>query len=153
MKLKSQRDFWSGLMFVLIGLAFAWAATAYDFGSSAQPGPGMLPFALGLLLALLGGLVLFKSLAIESERGEPVSQIAWRPVLLVPVAICAFGYGMPRLGLVCTVPVVTALGVLATGEQRWRWVLLAAVLATVLAWAVLIQGLHLALPVWPGVVF
>ena len=26
----------------------------------------------------------------------------------------------------------------------------AMVLATVLAWAVLIQGLHLALPVWPG---
>jgi len=152
MKLKSQRDFWSGLMFVLIGLAFAWAATAYDFGSSAQPGPGMLPFALGLLLALLGGLVLFKSLAIESERGEPVSDIAWRPVLLVPVAICVFGYGMPRLGLLCTVPVVTVLGVLAAGETRWRWAVLAAVIATVAAWAVLIQGLHLALPVWPTVV-
>ena len=68
-------------------------------------------------------------------------------------AICAFGYGMPRLGLLCTVPVVTVLAVLATGEQRWRWVLLAAVLATVLAWAVLIQGLHLTLPVWPGVSF
>jgi len=152
MKLKSQRDFWSGLMFVLIGLAFAWASTAYDFGSSAQPGPGMLPFALGLLLALLGGLVLFKSLAIESERGEPVSEIAWRPVLLVPVAICVFGYGMPRLGLLCTVPVVTVLGMLAAGETRWRWAVLAALTATVVAWAVLIQGLHLALPVWPTVV-
>ena len=153
MKLKSQREFWSGLMFVGIGLGFAWAATGYDFGASAQPGLGMLPLGLGLLLALLGGLVLFKSLAIESERGEPLSPVAWRPWLLVPLAIGLFGFGLPRLGLLCTIPGVTALVVLAAAPALrptpWRRMLLAAVLATLAACAILILGLHLALPLWP----
>ena len=33
MKIKSQRDFWSGLMFLVIGIGFAWGATNYNFGS------------------------------------------------------------------------------------------------------------------------
>ena len=43
MKIKSQKDFWSGVMFVVMGVAFAWGATNYNFGSSARPGPGYLP--------------------------------------------------------------------------------------------------------------
>ena len=39
MKIKSQRDFWSGLMFVVIGIGFAWGALNYSFGTSARPGP------------------------------------------------------------------------------------------------------------------
>ena len=42
MKIKSQRDFWSGLMFVAVGVGFAWGATNYSFGTSARPGPGLL---------------------------------------------------------------------------------------------------------------
>src|SRR6187431_2425896 len=62
MKIKSERDFWAGMMFLVIGVAFAWGATTYSFGSSARPGPGYFPFGLGVLLALLGALELFKAL-------------------------------------------------------------------------------------------
>ena len=41
MKIKSQKDFWSGLMFVAVGIGFAWGATGYSFGTSARPGPGV----------------------------------------------------------------------------------------------------------------
>ena len=52
MKIKSQRDFWSGLMFILVGIAFAWGAAAnYNFGSSARPGPAYFPIGLGVLLS------------------------------------------------------------------------------------------------------
>ena len=33
MKIKSQRDFWSGLMFVVVGIVFAVGATNYWMGS------------------------------------------------------------------------------------------------------------------------
>ena len=49
MKIKSEKDFWSGLMFILVGVAFAWGATNYSFGSSARPGPAYFPFGLGVL--------------------------------------------------------------------------------------------------------
>ena len=71
MKIKSQRDFWSGLMFLVTGALFAWGAIAnYNFGSSARPGPGYFPFGLGVLLALLGAFILFEALTIETEDGR-----------------------------------------------------------------------------------
>ena len=80
MKIKSQKDFWSGLMFMAAGLGFAVGATNYSFGTSARPGPGYFPFGLGVLLALLGAVVLFKSLSIETEGGDPVGAIPWGPL-------------------------------------------------------------------------
>ena len=39
------------------------------------------PFGLGVLLAVLGALVLFKALTIETEGGDPIGAIAWRPLI------------------------------------------------------------------------
>jgi hypothetical protein len=46
MRIKSQRDFWSGLMFLIVGVAFAVGSLDYSFGTSARPGPGYFPFGL-----------------------------------------------------------------------------------------------------------
>ena len=40
-----------GVVFIVVGLAFAMGATEYRFGTSARPGPGYFPLGLGLLLA------------------------------------------------------------------------------------------------------
>lgn len=149
MKIKSQRDFWSGLMFLVAGIAFAWGATEYSFGTSARPGPGYFPFGLGILLALLGGLVLFKALTLESEGGDPVGTIAWRPLLVIVAAIVVFGVALPRLGLACTLPLLIALSSLAGDQFRWRDVLVTSVVLTVGSWALFIVGLKLTIPLWP----
>ena len=52
MNIKSQKDFFSGLMFMGVGVAFAWGATGYTLGDGARMGPGYFPLALGVLLAL-----------------------------------------------------------------------------------------------------
>lgn len=149
MKIKSQRDFWSGLMFLVVGVSFAWGATEYSFGTSARPGPGYFPFGLGILLALIGGLVLFKALTLESEGGDPIGAIAWRPLLVIIGAITVFGLGLPRLGLACTLPILITLAALASTEFRWRDVLISSVVLTVGSWALFILGLKLTIPLWP----
>ena len=68
MKIKSERDFWSGLMFLAIGIAFAWGATTYSFGSSARPGPGYFPFGLGILLAVLGASMVAAGVVDQAGR-------------------------------------------------------------------------------------
>ncbi len=59
MKIKSQKDFFSGLMFMGVGVAFAWGATTYNVGNGARMGPGYFPLLLGILLALIGAAVTF----------------------------------------------------------------------------------------------
>lgn len=149
MKIKSQRDFWSGLLFVVVGVSFAWGATEYSFGTSARPGPGYFPFGLGILLALLGALVLFKALTLESAEGDPIGTIAWRPLLVIVAAIVLFGVALPRLGLACSLPLLITLSALAGSEFRWRDVLVSSFVLTVGSWALFILGLKLTIPLWP----
>ncbi|MDL5033111.1 tripartite tricarboxylate transporter TctB family protein [Pelomonas sp. APW6] len=149
MKIKSQRDFWSGLLFLLVGLTFAWGATEYQFGSSAKPGPGYFPFSLGVLLALLGGMVLFKAVTIESAEGDPIGPIAWRPLLVIVGAIALFGLALPRLGLVVTLPLLVFISSLAGDEFHWRDALISAVVLTAGSWLIFVWGLKLTIPVWP----
>lgn len=43
MKIKSQKDFFSGLMFMGVGVAFAVGASNYNIGTGARMGPGYFP--------------------------------------------------------------------------------------------------------------
>ncbi|MDN3920677.1 tripartite tricarboxylate transporter TctB family protein [Roseateles violae] len=149
MKIKSQRDFWSGLMFVVVGVAFAWASTSYSFGSSARPGAGYFPFGLGVLLAILGAMVLFKALTIESEGGDPVGAFAWRPLIVMVVSIAVFGLLLPRLGMAITLPILVISSALAGDEFHWKDALINAVVLTVFSWIIFVWGLKLVIPVWP----
>jgi len=151
MKIKSQRDFWSGLMFVVVGIGFAWASTEYSFGSSARPGPGYFPFGLGVLLAILGGAVLFKALTIESEGGDPIGSVAWRPLLIMVAAIVLFGVALPRLGMAITLPLLITLSALAGDEFRWKDAILNSIILTVGSWVIFVWGLNLVIPVWPTI--
>jgi hypothetical protein len=149
-KIKSQKDFWSGLMFVATGLGFAAGATNYSFGTSARPGPGYFPFGLGILLAILGALVLFKSLTIESEGGDKVGAIPWKPLGLVTLAVVLFGLALPRLGMIISLPMLIMIASLAGDEFKLKEVIVNIVILTVGSWLVFIKGLNLVIPLWPA---
>ena len=149
MKIKSQRDFWSGLMFVAVGLAFAWGASNYSFGQSARPGPGYFPFGLGVLMALLGGVVLFKALTIESEGGVPIGDIAWKPLAVIVGAVVLFGVLLPRLGMFISLPVLVLVSAFASDEFHWKDALINAILLTAGSWFIFIYGLKLTIPLLP----
>ena len=151
MKIKSERDFWAGMMFLLVGLGFAWGATAYNFGSSARPGPGYFPFGLGVLLALLGALELFKALTIESEGGDPIGHIAWKPLIVILAAVGMFGVALPRLGLVITLPLLVLVSSWASDEFSIKATLINALVLITMSWLIFVKGLSLTIPVWPTI--
>ena len=150
MNIKSQRDFWSGLMFLIVGIGFAIGATNYPMGTSARPGAGYFPLGLGVLTAILGAIILFKSLTIETEGGDPVGQFAWRPLIVIVVAITVFGVLLPRLGMVITVPILIIITSLAGDEFHWKGVLVSSVVLTAFSWLIFIAGLKLTIPLWPS---
>ena len=97
MKIKSPKDFWSGLMFLGFGLFFViWAAIYYQMGTAVRMGPAYFPVLLGGLLAVLGLLILLESFVVE---GPPVPAFALRPLILLSVGCVLYGYLMKPLGL------------------------------------------------------
>jgi hypothetical protein len=149
MKIKSERDFWSGLVFITVGLGFAWGALNYSFGSSGRPGPAYFPFGLGILLALLGAVTLFESLTIHTEDGEKVGALAWKPLTIIIGSLVIFGLLIPRLGLLVSLPVLVIVGAMAGDEFHWGEVIALAVALTIASWAIFIKGLGLTIPLLP----
>ena len=168
MKIKSERDFWSGVMFLVVGVAFAIGAMNYSMGPncpagapcaislyarftqlSAHPGAGYFPLGLSVILAVIGAVILFESLTIETEDGERVGSIAWRPLLVIVAAIAIFGAMLEPLGLFLSIPVLIVVVSFAGDEFRWRGVIISAAVLTAFSWAIFIWGLKLTIPTLP----
>ena len=102
MKIKSQKDFFSGLMFMGVGIAFAWGATTYTVGTGARMGPGYFPLMLGILLAIIGAVMAFKATVVETVGGDKIGKWAWKPLVFILLANFTFGVllgGLPSIGV------------------------------------------------------
>lgn len=150
MKIKSQKDFVSGLALIVIGVVFAIGATSYSFGTAIRPGPGYFPFGLGIILALLGGVVLFSAFTSKRTDGDPIGRIPWRPLLCIVGALVFFGFALPRLGFLISFPVMIVLTSAGGSEFTWRDALLNALILTVMSYVIFIYGLQLTIPLWPA---
>ena len=150
MRIKSQKDFVSGILLVIVGAAFAVGATNYSFGVAVRPGPGYFPFGLGIILALLGVVVLFSAFKQERKGGDPIGKIPWRPLLCVVGAIVFFGFFLPRLGFVISFPIMIVLTAAGSNEFTWKDALLNAAILTVMSYAIFFYGLQLTIPLWPA---
>jgi hypothetical protein len=151
LKIKSEKDFWSGLMFITVGIAFAWGSAAnYTFGSSARPGPAYFPFGLGVLLAILGASILFKALTLEVEGGDKIGAWAWKPLLMIVLSVAGFGLVLPKLGLIASLPILVCVAAMAGDEFHWKDALINSAVLTVGSWFIFIYGLKLTIPLWPS---
>lgn len=158
MKIRSNKDFASGLMFMGVGIAFAWGATTYNVGTGARMGPGYFPLLLGILLALIGSVITFKALTVETADGDKIGKWAWKPLFFILAANFAFGIllgglpsmGIPAMGLIVGIYALTFISSLAGNEFNAKGVF---VLATVLAigsYVAFVWALKLQFPVWPS---
>jgi hypothetical protein len=158
MKIKSQKDFFSGLMFLVVGIAFAWGATNYNIGEGARMGPGYFPLMLGIILALIGAVVLFQSMVVETETGDKIGSIAWKPLAFVIGANVIFGImiggipkiGLPAMGLIAGIYALTFVASLAGDQFKAKEVAILATILSVLSYVAFILLLKLQFPVWPS---
>jgi hypothetical protein len=157
MHIKSSKDFYSGLLFMVVGMGFAWGATDYQIGGASQMGPGYFPLILGVLLAVVGLAVLFQSLAVETEGGDLIGSIAWKPVCFIILANMAFGVlvgglpsiGVPSMGLMTAIVAVTFIASYASDEFRVKEVFILAIVLAALSYTIFTWLLKLRLPTWP----
>lgn len=158
MRIKSQKDFFAGLMFMVAGIAFAWGATNYTIGEGARMGPGYFPLMLGILLALVGLFVVFEALVVETEDGEPIGKWAWKPLVFIIGSNIVFGIclggipklGIPALGLIVGIYALTFIASMAGDEHKNKEVIVLATVLAIMSYLAFIVLLKLQFPVWPS---
>ncbi len=158
MSIKSQKDFFSGLMFMTVGVSFAWGASSYTIGTGARMGPGYFPLALGVLLTILGAIITFKALVVETVDGHRIGAFAWKPLIFIILANLVFGamigglpsIHLPPLGLVAGIYALTFIASLAGDRFNLKEAIVLSTILAVLSYFAFIKLLNLQFPVWPA---
>ncbi|MES2842786.1 MAG: tripartite tricarboxylate transporter TctB family protein [Pseudomonadota bacterium] len=158
MKLASQKDFFSGLMFTIVGISFAVGATNFDVGNAARMGPGYFPLLLGILLTVLGVVITFLSFRSKAPDGDPIGKIAWRPLGFVLGANLVFGVllvglpslGIPAMGFIVAIYGLVIISGFARPNSSIKESLMLATLLAVGSYGAFVYMLNLQFPVWPA---
>lgn len=158
MKIKSQKDFFAGLMYLVVGGAFAWGATGYTIGKASRMGPGYFPLLLGSILALIGAFVLFKSMVVDTEDGEKIGSIAWKPLGYIIGSNLAFGIllgglpsiGVPAMGLIVAIFALVFIASRAGDVYKVKEVFILSIVLAILSYLAFIKLLNLQFQVWPS---
>jgi putative tricarboxylic transport membrane protein len=145
-RIRSQKDFWCGLIFVAIGIAFMVIARNYRMGTAARMGPGFFPTILGGLLTGLGLLLAVPAIVRD---GDAFPRLHLRPLLAILAAIVVFALLLQPLGFVLAAVVLILISGLADPELRRVETVGLALLLTAFSVGVFVLLLGLPLNLWP----
>src|ERR1051325_1347998 len=115
MRIRSPKDFWSGLFFIAVAAAFIGLSHGYRMGDMHRMGPALFPTLVGALLALLGLVIAGRAFAID---GPPLPQFHARPIILSRVAMGLFGVALAHAGLIAAIAVLVLVGAVASRESK-----------------------------------
>lgn len=146
MRIKSSKDFATGLLFVGIGLGAYYVGSAYSMGSARTPGTGVLPRILAWCLMGSGVLLWIQALI---QDGPKLDAWAWRPLVMITIATMAFAFLIDSTGLVVAMIVSMTLAALGTHETRWKEFALFMVLMLAIGLGIFIYGLGMPIKVLP----
>lgn len=148
MQLRNKQDFWSGIMFVVLGAGFALGATSYSMGTAARMGPGYFPFWLGVCLSVLGAIVALGAMSPKSEKTE-VEKFDWKIAIVIIGSVVICGTTLNYLGVYISIFLLVVMSSFASHEFSWPVALGAATFLVGFVYLAFIKGLGLVFPLWP----
>ncbi|WP_020656145.1 tripartite tricarboxylate transporter TctB family protein [Massilia niastensis] len=95
--IRHPKDFWTGIIFLSIGLYAVVVGQDYDMGSAGRMGPAYFPTVLGSMLALIGAIAIGRSFF---RPGEKISRFYIKELVLILAAVLLFGFLVRGAGLV-----------------------------------------------------
>lgn len=139
--IRHPKDFWTGIIFLIFGLAAVIIGTDYQLGSAGRMGPGYFPSILGFLLLAVGLIAVGRSFFL---KGEAIGKFYLKELALVLASVILFALLMRGAGLVPAAVVLVVLSAWASPKFRLGEVLALAV--ALAAFAVLLFAKLLGLP-------
>lgn len=143
--IRNPKDFWSGVIFIFVGVAAVVIGRDYSMGTAGRMGPAYFPTVLGGLLAVIGAIAVLRSLA---RTGSPVDRFAFKEIILILVSVILFGFLVRGAGLVVSIIVLVMLSGFASVKFKVAPYLALAVGMAVFSVLVFVKALGLPMPMF-----
>ena len=160
MKIGHPKNFWGGLIFAVLGAAFALIAKGvpflsfmqgYAMGTPARMGPAFFPFWLGLLLFALGLLIAFNGIREAGGEGSEFPKFHWKPNFWVLGSVVLFGLIMKPIGMLLAGVVLIVVASIGSPTFELRRSVILGVVLSVFCALVFVWGLKLPIPLCPDI--
>jgi hypothetical protein len=145
-----RKDTAAGLLFVAIGLAFAYEASTYRMGVLTSMGPGYFPFWLGILLTFFGACVFVTGVRMGESAAARLDPWDLKSLGIIVGSIALFGVLLAPLGLIGAIVVIIVVSSLASPEFAWGVTILNTIILTALSLAIFVWGIGLQMPLLPA---
>ena len=110
-------DYITGAALALAGLTIAWQSWQYPMGSVSEPGPGYLPFVLGIALGVFGALIVAAGSRSPVFRWEQFSDGLKGLAILAGLAFAALV--LEQLGYRITIAVLLLYYLRVLERRPW----------------------------------
>lgn len=142
--IRHPKDFWSGIIFLVIGLCAVYIGQDYPMGSAGRMGPAYFPTILGGLLGLIGLAALIRSFI---SQGDAIEKFAIKNLAIVLGAVLLYGVLIRGAGLIVATITIVVIGSLASSKTTWTSILLLAVGSAAFCVLIFVKLLGLPIPV------
>ena len=113
---------------------------------------------MGILLALIGSVITFKAMVVETEGGDKIGAWAWKPLFFILAANFVFGIllgglpsiGLPAMGMILGIYALVIISSLAGNEFSLKGVLGLSTILAIGSYLAFVVLLKLQFPVWPS---
>jgi len=145
-----RKDLISGIFWLSLGIMFSLWSSSYQIGSFAEPGPGLLPLILGILLILFSLILVARGLmAYRSQETRTAVSLpsTWKRIAYTLVVLLFATVLFEEAGYLLTIFLFSVFLMLWTEWRNIKKVLITAFLTTLAVHIVFVLLLKQPFPV------
>ena len=143
------RDIISSLFWMAMGIGVCYGGVDLELGSLHNPGSGFMFFWVGVIMIGLSLSILIraaKETAVAGELKVLWTEIRWKKIVSVLVALFLYAYAFSFLGFILTTILLLIFLFKVVEPQRWSWAILGAIITTLAAYGIFRVWLGSQLP-------
>jgi putative tricarboxylic transport membrane protein len=139
--------------FIWMGLGIAVAAISYglQLGTLRNPGAGLMPFLLGILLSLCSVPILIDSLLTIRNKAKQGDESIWSGVefkrlILVIISLICYAMILEKVGFVIATFLLLIILFKVIGSRKWLFTLMASATVVFLSYLLFVTLLKVEMP-------
>jgi putative tricarboxylic transport membrane protein len=143
------KDIISSLFWMIVGAGVCYGGVDLELGTLHDPGSGFIFFWVGLIMVGLSLSIFIRALKEKGKAGEMRliwSEVQWKKIVSVLVALFLYGYFFQTLGFILSAALLLVFLFKAVEPQRWSVAILGAVVSSLVAYVVFQVWLGSQLP-------